>query len=190
MDLKKVVFLGGNPRRLASVKIRCVEIARQLGCDYLLKTKNAESIPDCYSAFVCIKPELCQLELSVLAKRGPIIWDIIDNVPPEKYISVYITSNSFAKNMFADYGRVELIPHHHCNTSGVPNRPDLRRPAWIGNPCWRPNIKGFKYDRYYVQGMGPEDVAKVHRKIGIGLNLRVSGSLYRLPREMQALLLP
>lgn len=190
MELNKILFLGGNPDRLASVKIRCIEIARRLGCDYHLKAEYVDQIPDGYSAFVCVKPPLADSQLELLAKRGTIIWDVIDSLPPQDHVSVYITSNGFAKNMLKSYGRIEVIPHHHCNVDGVPNPPDLRLPAWIGNPCWRPKMEGFKYRRYFVRGLEPEDVARVHRKMGIGLNLRVPRSQYRLPRAMQSLLPP
>ena len=34
MDLRRVLFVGGDAGKLASVQIRCVEVAKRLGCDY------------------------------------------------------------------------------------------------------------------------------------------------------------
>lgn len=171
MDLREVLFLGGRSR-LASVQIRCVNVARELGCDYLLNQHVAANIPDKYSAFVCVKTVLHPWELAELSRRGPVIWDIIDAPPPEQNIALYLASTKTAQNLFEDYGKVKVIPHYHCNLTGEPNAPDLRRPGWIGSDHWRPDLKGFDYDFYDVKGMVQDDVIRVHRLMGIGLNFR------------------
>ena len=68
MDLSKVIFLSTNVGRSAAVQIRCVDIARHLGCDYKLGIRSVEEILDRYSIFVCIKANLPAMELRRLAQ--------------------------------------------------------------------------------------------------------------------------
>jgi len=174
MDLRQVVFLGGNGRRLASVQIRCLDIAGQLGCDYRVGDKFARQIPDKYSAFICVKPDFGLQELVELRRRGKVIWDIIDTLPPEQDVDLYLASTRTSRHLFNAYGRIVLIPHHHCNDSMAPNPSDLRRPAWIGARHWLPPLQGFEYDTYFADRWRRLQVMHAHRKIGIGLNFRSS----------------
>jgi len=172
MDLRKVLFLGGDGLRLASVQVRCVDIARRLKCDYLLNKHYAYEIPDKYSAFVCVKPYLLPGELAELAKRGIVIWDIIDASPPKEHASLYLASTRITQEIFHSYGRTVVIPHHHCNFSSVPNPSNLRRPAWIGSSHWLPQLTGIKFDYYETNQMSQKLVVHALRKIGIALNFR------------------
>jgi len=175
MDLRKVIFLGGNPRKLASVQIRAVDIAARLGCPCLADVHYAREVPEKYSVFVCVKPLFAPGQLQTLARRGKVVWDIIDTLPPKEDVAVYLTSTQTTKEIFAHYGRMAMIPHYHCNFEGTPNPPDLRRPAWIGYRQWLPPISGFDFDVYDVKNMTRADVVRAHRHIGIGLNLRGPG---------------
>ncbi len=170
MDLRKVLFLGG--KQMASVQIRCVDIAKKLDCDCILGPCDLEEICDRYSVFVCVKPSLAPGQLKLLARKGKVIWDIIDSPPPEDHVATYLASTKLAKEVFRSYGRVVVIPHHHCNFSGVPNAPDLCRPGWIGSQHWRLKFQGVDCDYYDVEGMNQTDVINAHRKIGVGLNFR------------------
>ena len=140
MDLSKVIFLGGNSG-FASVKVRCADMASYIGCDCLFGKHYAHDIPDKYSIFVCVKTNFSLDELAKLARRGLVIWDIIDALPPRDHVALYLASTEAAKDLFIDHGRVEVIPHYHCNISRVPNSSDLRRPAWIGSCHWLPQFK-------------------------------------------------
>jgi hypothetical protein len=171
MNLRNVVFLGGR-YDFPSVKVRCIDIANRLGCDYLISKPYAHQIPEKYRVFVCVKAFFYRGQINELAQRGAVIWDIIDTPPPEQDVSIYLVSSKLAREAFKKYGRVSVIPHHHCNISGAPNPPGLRRPAWIGTRHWLPPFKGFACDFYNVQGMLRNDVVRAHRKIGIGLNFR------------------
>jgi hypothetical protein len=172
MKLGKVLFIGGSPKKFPSVQIRCGDIASRLGCDCVYSVKKAEELPPGYSAFICVKPRLGQEELIKLAKRGLVIWDIVDKSPPENGVSIYLASTKRAKQTFEHLGRIEVIPHHHCNFDNIPNPQQLRRPGWIGTLRWLPHIEGFDHDVYNVNQMTSVDVARAHRHIGIGLNLR------------------
>jgi hypothetical protein len=172
MDLREVLFLGGDGGNLAAVKVRGLDIARRLGCDFTYGEKFVAQIHDRYSAYVCVKPAFRRTELKELARRGPVIWDIIDEFPPRENVAVYLASTAVAQELFANYGRVELIPHHHCNFEGQPSDPANRRPAWIGSRHWLPAFEGFNYDTYFVEGMARAEVARSFRKTGIGLNFR------------------
>jgi len=172
MELSKVAFIGGNGQ-LPSVLVRCVDIATELGCAHWLNVKSANEIPDRYAVYFCIKPLLDAGELYKLATRGRVIWDIIDFPPLDtRAISLYLTSTSAARDFFHRLGSIEVIPHHHCNISGVPGFPEHRRPGWVGHPYWCPNIPNLSFDRYNAVGMNRDDVVRAHRRIGIGLNLR------------------
>jgi len=178
MELRKVLFLGGSIG-YPSVQIRCVDLARRLGCDFQLGAHTAQEIPDKYSIFVCVKPRLRQTELSALARRGCVVWDIIDDLPPAANVAVYLASSSLAQNLFSKYGRVELIPHYHCNFEGTINPPGLRRPVWLGSRHWLPLIQGFPHETIFVENLRREDIVQVFRQTGIGLNLRGLRNLLR-----------
>jgi hypothetical protein len=172
VKLSDVAFIGGNGR-LPSVLVRCVDIATELGCEQWLNVKSTDEIPDRFAAFFCIKPMLNSNELSKLATRGRVIWDIIDFPPLDtKAISLYLTSTFTARDFFHRVGIVEVIYHHHCNFSSVPGFPAHRRAGWIGHPYWCPNIPNLVFDRYNAFGMKHGDVVTAHRRIGIGLNIR------------------
>src|SRR3984957_21031751 len=146
MDLRRVLFVGGDVKKMASVQIRCVDVAKRLGCDVHLGARKASQLPEGYTMFICVKAELWPGEYAQLARRGKVVWDIIDLPPPREHIAAYLASNSLTQELFEDYGRVEVIPHYHCNFTGKPNRPSLRRPVWIGARHWLPPLKGFEFD--------------------------------------------
>jgi len=183
MDLRHVLFVGGNAQKMASVQIRCVDVAKRLGCDYHLCARRAHQVPAGYTAFVCVKAELPPREYAELAKRGKIIWDIIDVPPLREHITAYLASNSFTQELFEDYGRVEVIPHYHCNFTARPNPAKLRQPVWLGARHWQPPLTGFDYKAYAVEGLKRADVVRIFRKTGIGLNLRIPRTQYSPPRR-------
>jgi hypothetical protein len=172
VDIKKVLFIGGDPRIFGSVEIRCQNIALRLGCDRLFSVRSLAEIPRNYSVFVCVKAGLKQEEIVQLGKRGLLIWDMVDDTPPKEGVQIYLASTQAAKQCLNSYGRVEIIPHHHCNIDGFPNSPECRRPGWVGQLHWCPKFKGFEYDKFSTAGMTSDQVAEKYRRIGIGLNLR------------------
>jgi hypothetical protein len=171
MDLRRVLFIGKHARS-GSAQIRCLQIAERLGCDVQLGPWRARDISEKYAAFVCVNPIWRRAELAELAQRGIIIWDILDQVPPRENVAVYLSSSRFARRAFRDLGRVELIPHHHCNFSGEPNPPDNRRPAWIGIRYWHPPLPSVGHDTFFVDERTHQEVVQMYRQTGIGLNLR------------------
>jgi len=186
MDLRRVLFVGGNAK-LASVQIRCVDMAKRLGCAYHHGARQAADVPEGYNVFVCVKAELPLREYAELAKRGKVIWDIIDVPPPRDNIAAYLASNSLTQELFEDYGRVEVIPHYHCNFTGRPNRPGLRRPVWLGARHWLPQLTGFEFDAHAVEGLKRAQVVRIFRRTGIGLNLRIAQTQYNPPRRFAEL---
>jgi hypothetical protein len=67
MDLREVLFLGGDRGNMAAVQVRGRDIAQRLGCDFANGGKFVAEIPDRYAAFVCVKPAFRRAEL----KRRP-----------------------------------------------------------------------------------------------------------------------
>lgn len=157
---------------MASVQVRCVDIASRLGCDYLLNVHDLKDVPNRYAAYFCVKPDLTLDGVKRLSKRGKIIWDIIDGGPPPDFVSIYLASTNIASELFASYGRIQVVPHHHCNFGGRPNSPHQRTPAWIGARHWEPKLAGFRYDVHFVEGSQQAEVVSAHRRMGIGLNFR------------------
>jgi len=186
MKNEKVLFVGGNPSKFSSVQIRCEDIASRLGCNRVYSVREAKQVPTGYSAFFCVKAALRQEEVLKLSKRGVVVWDIIDGFPPRYGVFVYLASTERVKRKFQGYGRVELIPHHHCNFSGIPNSKDCRRPGWIGTMTWYPDLRAVSHDVYDVRKLSAPEVTEVYRNIGIGLNLRAYGSMRALHVNMNS----
>ncbi|MFC1680611.1 glycosyltransferase [Pseudomonadota bacterium] len=127
------------------------------------------------NTFVCTKVGLDPDELSALSKRGTLIWDIHDEVPPDAPIDRYLTSTRSAKRAFEDLGEVSVIPHHHCNMSGAPNVPEFGRglvAGWIGAIKWLPQLNGTSYNTYLTDHMDFQEVVNAYRSIDIALNFR------------------
>jgi hypothetical protein len=168
-----VLFVGGDVVRLASVKIRCREIASRLGCDVSYMARSAAELPKGYKAYVCVKPELRPSELTKLARQGQVIWDILDDNPPTEGVDTYIASTEFVRRQFAHHGReIRVIPHYHCNFEGVLNDGRRRNAAYIGGEHWYPRIDGVPHDRYFVCRSSREDLVPIYLGIGIAINLR------------------
>ena len=172
MKLDRVLFIGGAPH-LPSVSIRCVEIARHLGCDYVVPRPCIDEISSRYEAFICVKPRLNSGELFHLQERGKVIWDIIDEPPPRLAGSGrYIASSETVRKIFSGYGEIDVIPHYHCNFSGALSCLTPGKVAWVGSPQWHPGNIGFKYSFFNTNHLDQPKVEKIYQDIGISLNLR------------------
>lgn len=170
INLQEVIFLGGDST-FPSVRLRCVEVAKALGCDYVTDINSLDDVPLGKLIFVCVKPELTEEELSVLQTRGVVVWDI-----HEKHyyhnVDYYLVSSYGAYKKYKELGSIHIIPHHHCNFSSAPN--PLRKPSkpsWIGSPEWFPDL-GFDVDFYNVKEMTTEDVIEAYRNSTIMINIR------------------
>src|SRR4051812_22754986 len=109
------LFLAGDGARLASIKIRCIQIAERIGAPYLLNVKNINDIPDGFKFYVCVKPDFGPSRAEELGRKKRIIWDILDDTPPKENIYAYVASTKSCANLFQALGNIEVIPHHHCN---------------------------------------------------------------------------
>lgn len=174
MKLTDTLFIGGYWPRLASVNIRCVDIARRLGCEYRVNVCSIDEIPHRYRAFICVKAKLSHEDLDCLARRGVVVWDILDAVPPEHHaVSVYLASTETVRRMLGGRDRrIEVIPHYHCNFEGEPNPLNGTHPGWIGQIHWYPKLQGFEHSVHDISGASRSDVTAAYRGVGIGLNLR------------------
>lgn len=175
MDLSKVLFVGGDLFEFASNKIRCRDIATRLGCQCHFGATSADDIPLGYEVFVCVKPKLNATELAKLARRGAIVWDIVDFHPPEENVSIYLASSSVVAQRFQHLGDVRVIPHHHCNFTNRPNSAGQRTAYWIGNHTWYPNLANVPHEKFFIRGMERPQVARIFRKAGMMLNFRAEG---------------
>lgn len=168
----KIIFLGGSIKR-ASVRIRCMQIAEALGCDYMCNVNSIQNIKPTKRVFICIKPELSEDELCELSNRGIVIWDIQDEPPPIKNIYAYIASSKETIKNMPYKNKTYIIPQHHCNFTGFPNSPNLnRKPTWIGRPFWYPKIKEVEVDMYNSNILGLEEIISIYRNTGLILNMR------------------
>ena len=149
-----------------------MDIASRLGCRHALSLKSLDDIPRQYSIFVLVKSNIDQLDLEKLQKRGIVIWDVIDALPPKWGVDIYLTSSLNSQKSFSSYGRVEMIRHHHCNSTLQPNELRNRNPVWIGGRHWCPHIPQLEFERHLVEGSSQEKIVQIMRTIGLCLNLR------------------
>lgn len=172
MHLSKVLFIGGKPKQ-ASAQIRCLDIARALGCNIQFKVRRADQIPHRYLVYVCVKSYLSERELLRLSKRGVVIWDVIDCLPPEYGVSLYLVSTEAAKQYLGNNYVTKVIRHHHCNKNGALSFSFNKRPAWLGHrKYWYPKLDGLEHDVYDVGQMSQREIIKLYLKMGISLNIR------------------
>lgn len=157
---------------LASVRIRCEEIAIRLACDRAYGIHCVDDIPRHYRAFVCVKPALDTGALATLAKRGIVIWDVLDSTPPQSSVDVYLTSTRAAARMITAPGRRVVIHHYHCNIERRPRLDYGRRIGYVGNEHWYPTLSAIPHDRYFVHGWTRQQVVAAYQGLHIALNLR------------------
>jgi hypothetical protein len=172
MISKDVLFVAGDVNRLASVKIRCREIASRLGCDCYYGALHASDVPCGYKAYVCVKPDFGPAGVADLAKRGRVIWDVLDNEPPTANVDVYVASTRAVARTYSAYGRVEVIPHYHCNFDSVPNCGSSRLVAYLGSKHWYPKIDNIDHKTYFADRWSREAVVHAYKEIGIAVNYR------------------
>lgn len=173
-DLKSVLFIGGPWPKFGSIGIRCLDVARALGCAFQVGIRSFSDIADLdrYRIVVCVRTKLGEDDLRLLEERVTVVWDVIDSAPPDRYVNRYLASTKVVQAMYQNLGQFSVIPHHHCNFDGVLNKDNLRRPGWIGNGHWHPMIRGLDYDMYDVKSLSRDQIAALYKRVGIGLNLR------------------
>ncbi|MGK7877262.1 MAG: hypothetical protein AB4426_29385 [Xenococcaceae cyanobacterium] len=52
---QKVLFIGGRSH-FHSVRVRCVEVANAIGCDYMTEVNSVQNIPREKEIFIGVKP--------------------------------------------------------------------------------------------------------------------------------------
>jgi hypothetical protein len=174
--LNRVAFLAGDSNRLASVKIRCLDIASFLGCDMLLNAKDPQMVGSDYNIFICVKPSFNVEELDVLRKRGTVVWDVLDHDPPLGHVDVLITSTEYAKDVLNTSTPVVVIPHHHCNIEGIDCDPKANCVSWIGHKQWLPNGIENELSVRLVDGCNREQVSNFYEESTICVNTRAKNS--------------
>jgi hypothetical protein len=177
MTPSDILFVGGNVNRLASIKIRCREIASRLGCDTHYEARRAEDVPNGYKAYVCVKPDFPRNEIGILARKGIVIWDILDEIPPQEHVLSYIGSTQHVAQMFSRLGRVAVIPHYHCNIERVMSVADSSRIAYLGSEHWYPKLADIPHATYFADRWTREEVAAAYRQIGLAINYRHMGEI-------------
>lgn len=175
--LHKVLFVGGRSH-FPSVRVRCVEVAKAIGCDYITEVESISDIPRNKDIFICVKPLFNKKVLEELQKRGIVIWDVHDNYCPRNFVDYYLVSSKGAYEKFRSYGQTFIIPHHHCNFSGFPNPSRLRgKPIWIGSSEWVPSDLNFDCEIYNSKEMTTKDIIDVYSNSTILLNIRALTSI-------------
>jgi len=169
MNLDDIAFVTGDPATRGSVIIRSCEIASRLEMAEFANVHEPSVIPPNYQAFVFVRSEVSEYELSLFHKRGMVIWDVIDDLPPKKNVDVYLFSTEHARNFAKVDGRTEVIPHPHCNVSRAMN-PDRTNPVqWIGNRDWIVRMPGVEVVTGWPNNFR---VAENYRRAGILANYR------------------
>lgn len=166
---ERVLFLGGEGR-LPSVRIRCQQVASALGCDYLLDSPAPREVPADKDVFVLVKWRGDRL---ALRRRGVVIWDVIDDLPPVDGVDAYLYSTEYARAFLEP--RVggapgHVIPHHHCNFERVGASGD--QILWIGGIEWVPRFDVTRVKVVDSTGLAVEEVAAAYRSARVVVNLR------------------
>ena len=178
MKLSDVLFVGGDVNRLASIKIRCRDVVERLGGCFHYSAASVDELPSGYKLYWCVKPDFGIAGIEKIKKRGTaVVWDILDDSPPQSGIERYVTSTHAAKAAFEHLGPVTVIPHHHCNMDGYENVQSPEKIAYIGNEHWYPELQGIAHERYFIHGWTREQVVAAYRNVGIAINLRKSSLL-------------
>lgn len=172
VNTRDILFVGGDVNRLASIKIRCAEIAARLGCACHYQARSVDELPAGYKAYVCVKPDFGHAGLERLAGRARVVWDILDHQPPVSGVHVYIASTGLVRKAFGPIGDVRVIPHHHCNHSGRPNDGVGRRVAYVGSAHWYPSLPNIAHRPVFVDRMSRAEVEQAYRETDLCLNLR------------------
>ena len=151
--------------------MRCWEIAQQLGCDCHFDAQVAADIPSGYQIYVCVKPNLNNVELKILCSRGKVIWDIIDHAPPSGMFA-YIASTRYAAVALHGIGEIHVIPHYHCNTENATKTGFEAKAIWVGHSHWYPQLSGVAHEAIFIDGVSREGNVRAYLSGDIGLNFR------------------
>ncbi len=166
---ERVLFLGGE-ERLPSVRIRCRQVAHALGCDYLLGGAALHAIPPGKDVFVLVK---WGGDRAALRRRGVVIWDVIDSLPPVDGIDRYLYSTASAREFLrprVGHAPGEVIPHHHCNVDRA--EANGGRILWIGGIEWLPGLAGSGVTIVDSTGLSTVELAEAYRSARVLVNLR------------------
>ena len=166
---ERVLFLGGE-ERLPSVRIRCRQVAHALGCDYVFGGIAPHAIPPGKDVFVLVK---WGGDRAALRRRGVVIWDVIDGLPPVDGVDKYVYSTAAAREFLrprVGHAPGEVIPHHHCNVDRVDADGD--RILWIGGIEWLPALAGSGVAIVDSTGLSAGALAEAYRSARVLVNLR------------------
>ncbi len=174
--LDKVLFIGGNPR-LASTRIRTIQIAQYLGCDFTINDYLDEKILEGKEIFILNKA--FTVDRDMLRKRGIVIVDIIDPVGIPDAVDGYIFSSYFAqKNVILNKPSF-VIHQHHMNFSNIPNKlkKNPTEVYFIGETHWYPEgllppHKAFLNMNGDNDKETEENIIKKYRESDVLLNFR------------------
>lgn len=166
---ERVLFLGGE-RRLPSVRIRCEQVARALGCDFLLDSSPPTAIAAGKDVFILVK---WRGDRIALQRRGVVIWDVIDDLPPVDGVDAYLYSTEYAHEFLKPrVGNApgHVIPHHHCNFERIDAAGD--QVLWIGGIEWLPRFDATRIRVVDATGLDTGALAAAYRSARVVLNLR------------------
>lgn len=164
MNPKKVLFVGGS-ENLASIRMRCDEVAEGLGCEY---TRD-------------LKPEQLEgKELVILVKapkaypllrnfKGKIVVDVLDE-PNFPQVDGYIVSSHHVKSIIKSDKPIHVIYQHHCNKKGHNPIRSKKVISWIGSHKWYP--EQLPAHESLTDMSDQEKVIKQYEKTDILLNIR------------------
>jgi len=152
------------------VRIRCRQVAHALGCDYVLGGLAPHAIPPGKDVFVLVK---WGGDRAALRRRGVVIWDVIDGLPPVDGVDKYVYSTAAAREFLrprVGHAPGEVIPHHHCNVDRADANGD--RILWIGGIEWLPALAGSGVAIVDSTGLSVGGLAEAYRSARVLVNLR------------------
>jgi hypothetical protein len=172
-DAAAAYFLGGEAR-FPSVRIRCLQIAAALGCQSSVAHRG-RALPDDAAALVLVK---YRGALDALIGRAPIVWDVIDDVPPTHGVDCYLFSTAHARDRLRDRlpprARTAVIPHHHCNVARLDTRASRGRDVYfVGGAHWTPALPELAFQAVDTTAITLAELREVYARAHVLLNLRV-----------------
>jgi predicted O-methyltransferase YrrM len=173
--LKKVLFIGGDAN-LASTRVRTVQIAKFLGCDFTTNSYLDNDLLKDKEIFILNKA--FGVDISSLKARGKVIIDIIDDFGIPENADGYIFSSQFAQNNVRVKEPSFVFYQHHLNFSNEfnPYVDDPKRISFIGEKFWYP--QGLLSDHTaYLEMYGDieekeKEITDAYRNTDILLNFR------------------
>lgn len=165
---ERLLFISSAPDHFGSVRLRCKWPAEILNTNYVHVSKLTNEALEGRDIFVLMKTHPSWI--SKLQKRGTVIWDVLDEIPPQTP-DLYFTSTKMAGEKL-NLKKFHVINHPYVPIASIVDNSDKRVPYWIGSKHWKPDLDFF-HITVATNNITVEALDQKYRQAGILLNLRI-----------------